>query len=141
MKDDALESALRALRHRDRTTRQLDRRLADRGFHASAREAALETLQRTGILDDERYARNRAESLAARGAGDELIRHELEEAGVDPALVEAALGSLEPETDRARRIVRARGRSAKTARYLHGRGYARETVSAVIASGDGGELP
>jgi regulatory protein len=141
MADEALESALRALRHRDRTAHELDRRLAERGFDPSERERALETLKRTGVLDDDRYARNRAESLAARGAGDQLIRHELEAAGVDPELAEGALCSVAPELDRARRIVASRGRSPKTARYLHGRGYAHETIAAVIAGGEGGELP
>ncbi len=141
MADDALESALRALRHRDRTTHELDRRLVERGFDPSERERALETLQRTGVLDDERYARNRAESLAARGAGDELIRHELEMAGVDPELAAGALCLLAPELERARRIVASRGPSPKTARYLQGRGYAHDTIAAAVASGEGGELP
>lgn len=136
-----MEGALRALRHRDRTARELDRRLAERGFDAPERERALDTLRRTGLLDDGRYARNRAESLAARGAGDDLIRHELEAAGVDPELAEAAVAAVEPELERARRIVESRGRGPKTARYLRGRGYAYETVMTVVASGEGGELP
>lgn len=140
MADDALKSALRALHHRDRTTRELDRRLAERGFEATEREHALETLTRTGVLDDDRYARNRAESLASRGAGDELIRHELEAAGVDPDLVDGAVCGVEPEIERARRIVESRGHSQKTARYLRGRGYAYETIVAVVATGEGGEL-
>jgi len=139
--DEALESALRALRHRDRTARELDRRLAERGFDASERERALDTLRRTGVVDDERYAHNRAEALAARGAGDELIRHELDAAGVDAELAEVAVGSVEPELERARRIVESRGRSPKTARYLRGGGYAHDTVSAVVASDAGRELP
>jgi regulatory protein len=139
--DDALESALRALRHRDRTARELDQRLADRGFGVEERESALETLRRTGLLDDDRFARNRAETLASRGVGDELIRHDLEAAGVDAELADVALGAVEPELDRARRIVHARGPSPKTARYLRGRGYSYETVSAVVASAEASELP
>lgn len=140
MADEALETALRALRHRDRTAHEVDRRLAERGYEALERERVLETLRRTGVLDDERFARNRAESLAARGAGDELIRHELAGAGVDPELSEVALHAVEPEVERARRIVEARGKSPKTARYLRGRGYAYDTVAAVVASAEGGEL-
>lgn len=138
---DALESALRALRHRDRSVADLDRRLAERGFGPDERADALETLQRTGLLDDERFARSRAESLASRGAGDELIRHDLVGAGVDSALAEHAIDSLEPEVARARRIVERRGTSPKTARYLHGRGYSHDIVSAVVATGEAGELP
>ncbi len=141
MSDDALESALRALRHRDRTARELDRRLGERGFGPLERESALATLARTGLLDDDRFARNRAAALADRGAGDELIRHDLEAAGVDPELAEAAVAAVAPEVERARRIVRARGPSPKTARYLRARGFSHDTVSAVVASPEGDELP
>lgn len=139
MSDDALESALRALRHRDRSAREIDRRLADRGFGSAERERALETLRRTGLLDDDRFARSRAEALAGRGAGDELIRHDLGAAGIEPELVAAALESVGPELERAQRIVEARGPGPKTARYLQGRGYSFDTIAAV-ASGEAGEL-
>lgn len=137
---DALESALRALKHRDRSTLELDRRLAEKGFGSDEREHALETLERTGLLDDARFARNRAESLAARGAGNELIRYDLSAAGVDSELADDAIESLEPEIERARRIIEARGMSPKTARYLRGRGYSHEVVAAAVATGEGGEL-
>lgn len=139
MVDEALESALRALKHRDRSTHELDRQLSERGFAPAERERVLETLARTGLLDDGRFARSRAESLAARGKGDELIRHDLSGAGVDPDLAEEAISALEPEIERARRIIEARGASPKTARYLHGRGFSHEVVAAV-ATGAGGEL-
>lgn len=140
MGDDALECALRALRHRDRSAHEVDRRLAERGFAHEERERALETLVRTSVVDDARFAQARAESLATRGAGDELIRHELAGAGVDPGLVDEAIASLEPEIDRARHIVERRGASAKTARYLHGRGYSHDVVAAAIATSEAGEL-
>lgn len=140
MGDDALESALRALRHRDRSAHEVDRRLYERGFADEERRRALETLSRTGIVDDARYAQARAESLVARGAGDELIRHELAGAGLDPALVDDAIASLEPEIDRARHIVEKRGASAKTARYLQGRGYSQDTVAAAVATDEPWEL-
>jgi regulatory protein len=139
--NDALESALRALRHRDRSVADLDRRLAERGFGSEERVDAVEALQRTGLLDDERFARNRAESLSSRGAGDELIRHDLAGSGVESGLAEHAIESLEPEVVRARRIVERRGASAKTVRYLYGRGFSHDVVSAVVATGEAGELP
>ena len=140
MGDEALESALRALRHRDRSVREIDRKLAERGFSEIEREHALETLRRTGLIDDARFAQTRAESLAARGAGDGLIRHELMEAGVEPELVRSTLECVEPEIERAQRIVEARGASPKTARYLQGRGYSYDVVAAAVARAEGGEL-
>ncbi len=131
---DAVETALRALRHRDRTVAELDARLRDRGVGEDARHEALETLARIGYLDDERFARTRAEQLAGRGTGDALIRHDLEGRGIDPELVVAALDALEPERARAERIVAGRGRSGKTARYLASRGFGADALEAVIAA-------
>ena len=69
-------------------------------------------------------------------AGD---AHELAAAGVAAELVEGALASLELEIDRARAIVERRGRDARTARYLAGKGFAGEVVGAV-AGGAGDEI-
>jgi regulatory protein len=137
---DALESALRALGHRDRSAREIERRLTERGFAPEEREQALEALRRTGVVDDERFARNRAESLAARGAGDELIRHDLVRAGIERDVVDEAVALLEPEARRASRIVERRGAGPKTARYLASKGFSRDVVAAAVASDEGREL-
>lgn len=137
---DAYECALRALHHRDRTAFEIDEHLRGRGFSDDERARAIETLRRTGLVDDERFTHARVASLAERGAGDTLIRARLAEAGVAVELVESALEEIAGEVTRARRIVERRGTSAKTARYLHGKGFSYEVVAAVIAEGDGGEL-
>ena len=136
----ALEAALRALRHRDLSVRELDERLRERGFDETEREGALESMTRTGLLDDGRFAAGRARSLAARGAGDALIRHALAESGVAPELVDEALSELEPEPERARAIVARRGPGGKTARYLSAKGFSHEVVADVVAGDDGQEL-
>jgi len=130
---DAVEQAVRALRHRDRSAAELDARLAQRGIGQSEREQALETLERIGYLDDERFARTRAEQLAARGSGDALIRHDLEGRGIDEEHVEAALAALEPEQARAARIVQRRGSGTKTARYLSSRGFDADSLDTLVA--------
>ena len=139
--EQALESALRALRHRDRSTHEVEARLAEQGFDPADRMHALETLERVGLVDDARFARARAAALAERGAGNQLIRHDLSLAGVGADLVEEAVELLDPEIQRARRVVEKRGASPKTARYLHGRGYAPDVVAAAVASDERGELP
>jgi SOS response regulatory protein OraA/RecX len=131
---DAVELALRALRHRDLSEHELDRKLAARGVGEVDRERVLETVRRTGLLDDCRFAQGRAAALAARGAGDAFVRDALRRAGVPADTVEDALGELEPEAERARLIVARRGSSPRTARYLSGKGFSRETVAAVVAS-------
>jgi regulatory protein len=131
--EDAVETAIRALRHRDRSTAELDARLAKRGIDAEEREQALETRERVGYVDDERFARTRAEQLAARSSGDALIRHDLEQRGVAADVVEAALGSVEPERERAQRLVAQRGATLKTARYLAARGFGEEALEGIVA--------
>ena len=136
MADDAVEYALHALRHRDRTEAEIEEHLCARGFSEREREVAIETLRRTGLVSDERFAKARASSLAERGSGNALIRSKLVDAGVTHELVAGALDAVEPEATRARRIVARRGSSQKTARYLYGRGFSEEVVHAVIAEED-----
>ncbi len=137
--EDALELAYRALRVRDRSERELDERLAARGVAEVAREEALATLRRTGVVDDRRFAERRASVLAGRGSGNGLIRHDLESAGVSENLVEEAVAALDPELERARAVVERRGTGARTARYLTGKGFSDDVVRAV-AGGSRDEL-
>lgn len=138
--ESALDAAYRVLRHRERSTSEVRDRLAAAGYLDEERENAIETLVRTGLLDDARFAELRARSLAERGAGDGRIRHALESAGIPSEIADTALGTLEPEADRAQSIVIRRGPGAKTARFLHGKGFSHEVVAAAIADGHGEEL-
>jgi regulatory protein len=133
---DAVEQALRALRFRDRSIAELDTRLEQRGVAAAEREQALETLERIGYVDDERFARTRAEQLAARGSGDALIRYDLEGRGLAVEHIEAALAALDPERERAAEIADRRGRTVKTARYLASRGFGADAVEGIVAHED-----
>ena len=54
-------------------------------------------------------------------------------ADVDPELIEAALSGVEPELERAERIVSRRGSGPKTARYLAAKGFSQDVVHAVVA--------
>lgn len=130
----ALETGLAALRYRDLSEQELQTKLAAKGFLESERDDAVATLKRTGLLDERRFAEARAASLAARGAGDALIRHALDEAGVAQDLVTDVLDALPPERERAQGIVVRRGAGQKTARYLAAKGFSPETVRGVIAS-------
>jgi regulatory protein len=133
---DPLEIAADALRHRDRSRHEVEERLARAGVDADERDDALETLERLGYLDDTRFAAGRAEALAARGFGDEAIRHDLAEHGVAAEAVEAALGALAPESARAQELVERLGATAKTAAALTRKGFAPESLEAAL----GGEF-
>jgi regulatory protein len=130
---EARETALQALRTRDHTRASLDRRLAERGTSASVRHETIAAVARAGLVDDGRFAAGRASSLAARGAGNALIEDDLALRGVPADLIRGAVSGLEPEWDRAERILAARGRSLRTARYLAAKGFAAETVEGLVA--------
>jgi regulatory protein len=129
---DALGRALRALAPRDRSRRALAERLTRAGVRAEARDEVLETLERTGLVDDRRVAATRAQSLAARGYGDAAIRYDLDGEGVAGELVEAAISALEPEPDRARALVERRGGGPKTARWLASKGFDAASVEEAL---------
>jgi len=128
---EALAVAGRALRARDMSEQRLAERLERAAVAPAVRAESIGALARAGIVDDRRFATNRAESLAGRGYGNEAIRHDLKRQGVRAGLVEAALERLEPETDRARRIVARRGSGTKAARHLVSRGFGDEAVELV----------
>ena len=136
-RSEALDVALRALRYRDQSRRRLEQRLERRGTSAEAREDAMEALERVGLVDDARVASGRAEALAERGYGDAAIRFALEAEGLpEPAVVEA-LSRLQPEVDRARGLLAARGETLKTVRWLAGKGFDPATLDDVAGFADG----
>jgi SOS response regulatory protein OraA/RecX len=134
---EALGTALRALRHRDRTRESLRERLAARGAPLQAQEEALEALERAGLVDDARVAESSARALAERGYGDAAIRFRLEGEGLSAGLVAEALAGLEAEPERALRLVERRGEGPKTLRWLAARGFAEATVEEVGGFADG----
>jgi SOS response regulatory protein OraA/RecX len=131
---EALEVAGRALRHRDLSSRRLAERL-ERTAPPMVVAESLATLERAGLVDDERVARIRAESLAERGYGDEAIRHRLRAEG----LSDEAVGGLRPETERAVPLITRRGTGPRTARYLAARGFGEEAVEAALGAAFGQE--
>jgi regulatory protein len=131
--DEALAVATRALARREHSARSLRERLLRTGVPEDDADAALEELQRVGLLDDRRFATERARVLAERGKGDAAIRFDLERAGVDGAEIESALGALEPESERASRIVERRGATPATARLLASRGFDETVVEPLVA--------
>jgi len=127
---DPVDLAAQALRHRDRSRTQIDERLARAGVDDENRADALAALERIGYLDDARFARQRAESLADRGYGDEAISALLAADGVEPDVAGAAVGALRPEVERAAEIVASLGASPRTAARLARKGFGEDAVEA-----------
>lgn len=127
----ALDQATRLLTASDRSRRTLEERLERAGHSAAARAEALATLDRAGLVDDARLARDRADTLAARGYGDAAIRADLARRRVPEDLVTEALETLEPERERLQRIVEHETPSPRLLRRLSSRGFSHATLEAL----------
>jgi len=132
--------ALRALARREHSRASLDIRLEGAGVGDTVRAEVLERAERSGLVDDERFAERRARQLAERGAGDLLIVDDLVRQGVDDSVARAAVRCLPVEANRAAAVVERRGRSARTLRYLAARGFSEDSLEALIADLGSGAL-
>jgi SOS response regulatory protein OraA/RecX len=130
---ETMQRAARALRSRDLSSAELDARLERANVPTAARAEVIERLTAAGAVDDERFAISRAAVLAGRGAGDFLVRHDLEARGLEAEAIEAAVASLELEPVRAARICSRRGPGPKTARFLARKGFSQETIESACA--------
>ena len=124
---------MRALARREYSRRGLRERLGRAGISAEDARAVVEELRERGLLDEGRFADERARVLAERGRGDGAIRFELEREGLKAEEIEAAVGELEPERERAERLVLRRGASPATARLLASRGFDEDVVTGAVA--------
>jgi regulatory protein len=89
----ALDLAYRFLGHRDRTEAEVRERLGAEGVAEPVVHEAVEELRHLGYVDDARYALRFAEDRRTIDAwGAERIERRLLAVGVDPQLIEAALG-------------------------------------------------
>ena len=130
----ALAAAKRSLAASGRSERALERRLALAGHSAAAREDAIASLGRAGIVDDARLAGNRAELLARRGYGDAGIRADLRRRLISSDIVADAVAALEPELERAQRLLAGQSLTPALLRRLSGRGFSRDTLEEVTTA-------
>jgi SOS response regulatory protein OraA/RecX len=130
----ALAAAKRSLAASGRSERALEQRLALAGHSAAAREDAIASLGRAGIVDDARLAENRAELLARRGYGDSGIRADLRRRLISSDIVADAVAALEPELERAQRLLAGQSLTPALLRRLSGRGFSRDTLEEVTTA-------
>jgi regulatory protein len=98
--DRAVELAYRALGRRERTVAELRRYLEGKRVEPDLIDAAVERLCAEGWLDDARYAsRFTEDKRTLERWGGERIARDLRKRGVEPDLIEAALGDREREEE------------------------------------------
>ena len=89
----AISACHRLLEGRALTSGELRRKLAQRGFVADAIDAAIERCVDALLIDDAAYAHTFVRQRLARGYGDQRIRHDLAQRGIDVSLTNEALFS------------------------------------------------
>jgi regulatory protein len=136
LRAEALERSGRALAKRPLASHRLEQRLERARIPAATRRAAVETLESAGLLDDARLAESRAIALADRGWGDAAIAARLEADGFPEDLACAALEKLEPEAERAKRLVAARVDKRKAWALLARRGFSAESAESALGALD-----
>ena len=88
----AMEHALRLLAVRDRSSRELEERLAGKGFSPEAAAAVVARLREAGLVDDGRFARQWAIQRLGSGAGGPArVRFELARKGISRDIADRAL--------------------------------------------------
>ena len=92
MKRDIHERALGLLAVRQRSRRELERRLVQAGFDHDEVSDELDRLEGVGLIDDEAFARAVVESrMGTRGESRRVVAGKLTQAGVAPEIAAAAL--------------------------------------------------
>lgn len=142
----AWEYALQLLTYRQRSEREMARRLQARGFTGQVVTDTLNRLKGAGLLDDERFARDQATyRMATHPVGRRRLQQELQQRGVDPGLAAVTVKELltpEAELAAARELARKYRRrngednrhyACRLARFLWQRGYSREIIQHLLA--------
>ncbi len=136
-KNTALDKALTHLSATRKTEKQIRDFLAKKGYLQATCDYVLEKLRGYGFVNDNEYAESYVEYAAAK-KGVRLIRAEMRAKGLSDEEVDAALESLDEETQvqAASGLLQKYMRNKavdkptlqKAAKYLMGKGFAYETV-------------
>jgi len=146
--DEAAECERRAvalLARREHSRRELERKLAVRGFGAGIVAETLDRLEQKGLLSSQRFISGFITSRAERGSGPAKIRAELAQRGIRPDEAAAAIAAADVDwTALARRVRMKRfggppprdyAERVRQARFLHGRGFEPEHIDAALEVG------
>jgi regulatory protein len=144
----AYRTALRLLERRPFSARDLSRRLVLKGHPPGAASLAVERAERSGLIDDARFALHFVETRAARGRGPLRLRRDLAQLGVERDVVDRALaeasangGSGTPDLEALarKRHGQLKGLPRPVARrrllaYLARRGFAGDAVRRLVGT-------
>src|SRR4051794_38472533 len=140
MPPTAYDKAVQLLAARPHFRRELEAKLAHRGYPPEEIEAALERLAGQGYLNDNETAKAFVEGGLARGAeGRSRLKAELAKRGASSAAIDGALSELAPEDDlpAAREVAAKWSRGRKSdpqalARHLQRKGFSSRAIVVVL---------
>jgi len=134
--------ALDLLARREHSRRELERKLAARGFSEDIIAPVLDELERTRALADARFTGSFVRSRIARGQGPQRIRAELAQRGVAGAEADDGLRTADVDWLATIRAVRAKrfgpdlprdyAERARQARFLQYRGFDSAQIRAAL---------
>jgi regulatory protein len=110
-------------------------RLVGLGYRRETAAATVARCRELGYVGDEAFARERARSLRARGAGSLRIEADLAARGVSERLIAAAIEDSregQREVDWARRALDRGPRRGAAWRFLAGRGFPEDVILDVV---------
>ncbi|HAJ56884.1 MAG TPA: RecX family transcriptional regulator [Candidatus Omnitrophica bacterium] len=87
----ARNCALRLIKFRLRSEKEVRDKLKEKGFAAETIDTAVDFLKKTGLLDDTLFARLWVESRIKRPLGLARLRLELKKKGIDKGVIEPVL--------------------------------------------------
>jgi len=144
----AYEKALRLLTVRSRTRKELKQRLVAERFSDKVAEKVLERLTATGLIDDKKFAIDRARAMGkGKGWGPRKLRSDLAQKGIAREAIDEAVSQAygaQSCTEVMKRLIKKRfgtqvltqkaDRKAKgkAQRFLLGRGFEPDEVSAMF---------
>jgi regulatory protein len=115
----ALQDALRLLNYRARSTDEVRKRLAGKGYDPEQVEAVVARLQAVGLLDDAAFARTWVENRQAlHPRGRSALAAELRQKGVPAEAIAAVLGEGAREGEEAAQALELASRRARSLRGL-----------------------
>lgn len=131
-------AALRLLATREHSRAELEYKLAGKADNKAQLTEVLDGLAERGLQSNARYAESLIRSRLDKGQGPLLIRRDLKQQGIEPALIEDALAQAEPDWQAILERVAERKfgseapvdykEATKRARFLAQRGFEPETI-------------
>ncbi len=134
--------AVGMLARREHTCQEIRDKLSRRGLDAAVIDSVIASLERDGLLSEERFAEQFVRQRIERGDGPMKIRVEMQRRGLDSGQIdqelEAAAADWKTLAENARRkrfgaeIPAEYAERARQARFLQGRGFGMEQIRRVL---------